>query len=253
VTLRKRSAPGVGENTVLPTALSRMPNAITARRKVTLPVSARRRVRVVKGRHITSMRRRHHFHTPENTSYSMSLQVGLHPSIVNGRPISMEIDTGASVSIASRETFELIRERESHLELEEPTVRLQTYTGESIKVCGSTVVKVMHNGQTHSLPLVIKVGKVVDQRCSDATGSEPFDLTGELFSTLDAICRYSKFCHNMQKSSEKSWENSRERQRKSTSMATLIRDSRNLAKCLSRYPLGMPIVPVRKSDGGVRI
>ena len=37
----------------------------------------------------------------------------------------MEIDTGASVSIASRETFELIREGESHLELEEPTVRLQ--------------------------------------------------------------------------------------------------------------------------------
>ena len=70
----------------------------------------------------------------------------------------MEIDTGASVSIASRETFELIREGEPHLELEEPTVRLQTYTGESIKVCGSTIVKVMHNGQTHSLPLVITEG-----------------------------------------------------------------------------------------------
>ena len=77
---------------------------------------------------------------------------------VNGRPIAIEIDTGASVSIASRETFELIREGESHLEIEEPTVRLQTYTGESIKVCGSTVVKVMHNGQSHSLPLVITEG-----------------------------------------------------------------------------------------------
>jgi hypothetical protein len=124
----------------------------------------RRRVGVVvvKGRHITLMRRRHHCKTPENTSSSMSRQVRLHLcmrlSMSTDDPISMEIDTGASVSIASRETFELIREGESHLELEEPTVRLQTYTGESIKVCRSTVVKVMHNGQTQSLPLVITEG-----------------------------------------------------------------------------------------------
>ena len=117
---------------------------------------------------------------------------------VNGRPISMGIDTGASVSIASREVLELMPEGESHLELEEPTVRLQTYTGESIKVCGSTVVKVMHNGQTQSLPLVIMEGSG-----PTLLGHNWLYLTGEIFSTLDAICRYSKCCHNMQKSSEK--------------------------------------------------
>ena len=77
---------------------------------------------------------------------------------VNGHPISMEIDTGASVSITSREVFEQIREGESHLELEKPAVHLQTYTGESIKVCGSAAVNVTHNGQTRSLPLVVTDG-----------------------------------------------------------------------------------------------
>ena len=77
---------------------------------------------------------------------------------INGQPVAMEIDTGASVSIASRETFDLIREGETTLELKEPTVKLQTYTGEQIKVCGSTIVQVTHNGQTQSLPLVITEG-----------------------------------------------------------------------------------------------
>ena len=60
----------------------------------------------------------------------------------NGRPLLMEIDTGASVSIASLHTFESLREGESTLELREPNVRLQTYTGEPIKVCGHTEVQV---------------------------------------------------------------------------------------------------------------
>ena len=70
----------------------------------------------------------------------------------------MEIDTGASVSIISRETFHLIKDGESTLELEEPSVCLQTYTGELIKVCGSTVVEVLHNDQRQSLRLVMTEG-----------------------------------------------------------------------------------------------
>ena len=78
--------------------------------------------------------------------------------IVNGSPLSMEIDTGASVSIASRETFNSIQEGESTLELAEPTVKLQTYTGEPIRVCGTTQVQVKHKEQTATLPLVITEG-----------------------------------------------------------------------------------------------
>ena len=37
-------------------------------------------------------------------------------------------------------------------------VKLQTYTGESIKVCGSTLVSVEHNGQTATLLLIVTAG-----------------------------------------------------------------------------------------------
>ena len=47
----------------------------------------------------------------------------------------------------------------SPLQLEEPSVKLQTYTGESIRTCGSTNVQVTHNGQTLSLPLIVTEGK----------------------------------------------------------------------------------------------
>ena len=49
-----------------------------------------------------------------------------------------EIDTGASVTIASLETFNAIHEGKSSLELAESTVKLQTYTGEPIEVCGTS-------------------------------------------------------------------------------------------------------------------
>ena len=77
---------------------------------------------------------------------------------VNGNPLSMELDTGASVSIASQSTFDSIQVGESMLELDKSTVRLQTYTGEQIKVQGSVMVQVRHDGQTVSLPLIIMDG-----------------------------------------------------------------------------------------------
>ena len=70
----------------------------------------------------------------------------------------MEIDTGASISVASKETFETIREGMLTLELKETTVKLQTYTGEPTRVRGTTAVPVEHNGQMATLPLVITAG-----------------------------------------------------------------------------------------------
>ena len=77
---------------------------------------------------------------------------------VNGNPLAMEIDTGASVSIASLKTFESIRNGESILELDKSTVQLHTYTGQQIKVCGSAMVQARHDGQTALLPLIITEG-----------------------------------------------------------------------------------------------
>ena len=74
---------------------------------------------------------------------------------VNGRPPTMEVDMGASVSLISEATFKSIRKGVVTLELKESAARLQTYTGEQIKVSGSTVVLVEHNDQFLQLPLLV--------------------------------------------------------------------------------------------------
>ncbi|ETW98899.1 MAG: hypothetical protein ETSY2_42010 [Candidatus Entotheonella gemina] len=91
-----------------------------------------------------------------STGSSKPLQVTLN---ANGNRLVMEIDTGASVSVVSEETFNTIREGLSTLELQESTVKLQTYTGEKIGVKGSTTIQVEHNGQTILLPLIVTQGR----------------------------------------------------------------------------------------------
>ena len=77
---------------------------------------------------------------------------------VNGTPITMEIDTGASASIVSEETFTSLQSGQSKLKLDQASVRLLTYTGESITVVGSTQVTVEYKGQTRTLPLLVTQG-----------------------------------------------------------------------------------------------
>ena len=74
---------------------------------------------------------------------------------VNGNSLSMEIDTGASVSVVGKETFETIRVGVSTLKLQKTSVHLKTYTGQSVAVLGSALVPVEHNGQALNLPLVV--------------------------------------------------------------------------------------------------
>ena len=44
---------------------------------------------------------------------------------VNGKPVAMEIDTGASVTVVGEDTFKTIQEGDSSVELQRTTVRLQ--------------------------------------------------------------------------------------------------------------------------------
>ena len=76
----------------------------------------------------------------------------------NGNPLSMEIDTGASVSVVGEETFETTRKGDEILELQKTSVMLQTYTGEAITVLGSNLIPVEHNGQMLTLPLIVTAG-----------------------------------------------------------------------------------------------
>ena len=68
---------------------------------------------------------------------------------VEGSELNMEVDTGASKSIMSEETYKSLCGRSKHLVLEDTSVRLRTYTGESLSVLGQM------NQQEAVLPLLV--------------------------------------------------------------------------------------------------
>lgn len=73
--------------------------------------------------------------------------------IVNGKPLEMEIDTGAAVSIISKSTMKSLF---SPCALTETSLNLRTYTSESIMVLGQMTAEVCYNGYvgTHQLFVV---------------------------------------------------------------------------------------------------
>ena len=78
------------------------------------------------------------------------------PGKVNGEECSMELDTGASVSIMSEEAW---RKRFPTAPLEESQIKLRTYTGEAIVIIGQANVQVTYQDQFANLPLQIIKGK----------------------------------------------------------------------------------------------
>ena len=62
--------------------------------------------------------------------------------LINGVRIDMEVDTGASASIISEDTYREIAAHSAMEPLQESTLKLTTYTGESISLAGSTSVAV---------------------------------------------------------------------------------------------------------------
>ena len=61
----------------------------------------------------------------------------------------MEIDTGASVLVIGKKTFESLQKGVNS------TINFKTYTGESIAVLESVLVPVEYSGQTLHLPLIV--------------------------------------------------------------------------------------------------
>ena len=71
---------------------------------------------------------------------------------VNGEECSMELDTGASVSIVSEEAW---RKRFPTAPLEESQIELRTYTGEALDIIGQANVQVTYQDNIANLPLQI--------------------------------------------------------------------------------------------------
>ena len=72
---------------------------------------------------------------------------------VDNYPLTMKLDTGASLSIISETVYKNLP---SAPKLEPTSAHLTMYTGESIKLLGSISLNVCHSGQEKSLPLLVE-------------------------------------------------------------------------------------------------
>ena len=77
---------------------------------------------------------------------------------LNKTPLSMEVDTGASVSVISKDTYKKLWPSARAPPLESSDVQLQTYTGQSLPVLGTIHVDVSYKNQNAELPLVVVEG-----------------------------------------------------------------------------------------------
>ncbi|CAM5120403.1 unnamed protein product [Eretmochelys imbricata] len=89
----------------------------------------------------------------------LSLAVGSHEywvtPLLDGKPIRMELDTSAAVSLVSETVY---KEKRQHLPLKATKTVLKTYTGEAVPMLGTIDVKVELNGQAAKLPLFVVRG-----------------------------------------------------------------------------------------------
>ena len=76
---------------------------------------------------------------------------------LNGKELSMEVDTGVSLLLISETTYQNLWELDTLPELQQTSVKLRTYTGE-ISVLGGINAKVQTQGQEAHLPLLVVKG-----------------------------------------------------------------------------------------------
>lgn len=68
---------------------------------------------------------------------------------MNGSKIPMELDTGATLSVMSEETW---KEACPTATLQQSSARPSTYSGEPLTVLGKAMVDIEYEGQTEKLP-----------------------------------------------------------------------------------------------------
>ena len=74
---------------------------------------------------------------------------------LNGVGLKMEVDTGAAVSVVSKEMYEQLK----GVTVTPTKLRLRTYTGERVAPVGVGKVKVELNGQVDDMPVMVVAGK----------------------------------------------------------------------------------------------
>ena len=77
---------------------------------------------------------------------------------VNNNDLQMEVDTGASASVISEETYGRLWKREDAPPLRPTAVLLRTYAGEKLALLGSITVDVQYQEQRRTLSLLVVAG-----------------------------------------------------------------------------------------------
>ena len=93
------------------------------------------------------------FTVSHRTAKPIRVNVQLNQTFLN-----MEVDTGASVSVISKDTYSKLWPSALAPPIESSDVQLQTYTGHSLPVLGTIDVDVSYKHQTAKLPLVVVEG-----------------------------------------------------------------------------------------------
>ena len=75
----------------------------------------------------------------------------------NGVELKMKVNNGASVSIISEYTYNKLWTHNIP-PLQETTLKLRTYTGETLQIHGAITVDVTYHDQTDTLPLLVVEG-----------------------------------------------------------------------------------------------
>jgi len=71
---------------------------------------------------------------------------------LEGKPLRMEVDTGAAVSLVSEKTYRSLFPKAP---LQPSTTKLRTYSGEPLAVVGQREVEIKHGEQSAKLPLLV--------------------------------------------------------------------------------------------------
>jgi transposase InsO family protein len=195
--------------------------------------------------------------------------------VVDGTPLQMEIDTGASVSLISSKTFET--QLGSRPQLQTDSTQLRTYSGELVPVLGRIQVHVEVEGAAKQLPLLVVKGsgsnligrdwlaclqldwrsiKQVRHHNDDARIRRMMDEYAEIFEP--GLGKYTGPAIHLQLKPD-----ARPRFQKARSVPFSLKAkveeqldkeiAQGVLKPVSCSDYASPIVPVLKADGSVRI
>lgn len=82
---------------------------------------------------------------PKNKGYTVEMSI-------NGLLCEMEVDTAADYSIMSKSMY---MEKFSDIPLSSSMIKLKTYTGETLQVCGEMQCDIVYKGLKYALPIIV--------------------------------------------------------------------------------------------------